>query len=187
MQNFRSLARRLSLPVVIAAQLVGACAHAAPPAKSAPAQDSATAAAEDWKGEPPVIEVDFGALTGLGFYGGTAGFALLGTVAKKVINRGFAPDINNQLYFEAQLGPMFFENSTPWFISTHLRWDFIRNETWTPYALGGLAGYIGGNLNADWPVKPRLGLGSFWNVSPAVTLRGEVSSELFAAGVSFAL
>lgn len=150
-------------------------------------QPARAAETEDFKGESPTIEVDFGLLGGLGWYGGAAGFALLGTVSKKLINRGFVPDLNDQVYLEAEVGPLFMSGATPIFYSAHLRWDFIRNDIWTPYALGGLSGTVGGGLGADWFIKPRLGVGTFWNVSPALTLRAEVSGEALALGVSFAL
>lgn len=142
---------------------------------------------EDFKGAPPTIEVDFGALAGLAWFGGEGGFAMIGTIAKKIVNRGFAPDINNQVFIEAQAGPVLMSGANPFFFSTHLRWDFIRNDVWTPYALGGISGFFGGGRSPDWPVKPRFGAGTFWNLSPAVTLRGEVSAELLVAGLSFAL
>src|SRR4051812_17989063 len=99
-------------------------------------------AAEDWKGDPDPAQVHFGALLGLGVIDSNAGFAVLGTASKKIVQHGFSPDINNSVSIETQLGPLFVSGGTAFAYSAHLRWDFEKDLDWTFYALGGLAGHI---------------------------------------------
>ena len=149
---------------------------------------SVASAAEDFKGEPTGSEVDVGGLAGLGLIHNTGGFAVIGTVAKKIAHQGFVPDINNQVFIEAQLGPMFHNSVVSWLFSGHLRWDFVKDETWTFYALGGLGGDV---LNLEpenlVTVKPRFGVGAFYSLTEMLRIRGELSHNLIAAGVSFSL
>jgi hypothetical protein len=140
-------------------------------------------AAEDWKGAPPTLKGDFGALVGLGWAGNDGRFAILGSAAWKVLEDGFIQDINDQVYIETELGVGFGSTSTRFIYSVHGRWDFVKNAEWTPFAIGGLSGGVDGSFN----LSPRFGIGAFWNVSPQWTLRGEVSHDLVVAGVSFAL
>ena len=146
----------------------------------------AVLAAEDFKGTPPADEWTFGGMTGLGVMDSSAGVALLGFGSKKIVNHGFAPEINNQVFAESQLGPVFFSRGTAFFYSFHLRWDFIRDELLTPYAIGGVAGYIAGeSLGDKWELFPRFGVGLVWNGWQLFTLRAEISHEMIVGGVSF--
>lgn len=155
-------------------------------AESKPSAQPARAA-EDFKGEPPATEVTFGALGGLGIINSRAGFSLLGTAAKKIVNKGFAPDINNQVFIEVQAGPMFLSGGPAFVYSAHLRWDFPKDEQWTLYALGGLGGYAtGADLGSQWLLFPRFGVGAMMYLNDNLSLRAEVSHELIATGVSFA-
>src|SRR5262245_30536128 len=102
-------------------------------------------AAEDWKGEPDTNGYDLGGLGGLAIHAGNAGFAMLGTVSKKIVPKGFASDINNSVSLETQLGPIFIAHTTVFSYSLHLRWDFQRDPKWFFYALGGVGGLIAGD------------------------------------------
>ena len=147
---------------------------------------NASGAVEDFKGKPRDIEFTVGGLAGLGIIDSTAGFALLGTAAKKIINHGFVADINNQVFLETALGPVFAAGTTTFFYSLHLRWDFEKDQEWTFFALGGLGGDVTGDkLGNHWELFPRFGVGALWHMNPTLTLRGEISHELIALGVSF--
>ncbi len=143
---------------------------------------------EEFKGKSSPVDLNFGALAGMGILDSTAGFQLVGAVAKKIVNRGFIPDLNNQVFAELQFGPLFVASSTAWFYSAHVRWDFKRDSEWTFYALGGIAGHITGQALGDrWTALPRFGVGAFCKVAPMLTLRGELSHELIGVGVSYSL
>ncbi len=143
---------------------------------------------EEFKGKPSSADLNFGALAGMGILDSSAGFNLVGAIAKKIVNRGFISDLNDQVFVEIELGPLFVSGSTAWFYSTHVRWDFKRDSEWTFYALGGLAGHVTSQALGDrWTALPRFGVGTFWKVAPMVTLRGELSHELIGVGVSYSL
>ena len=145
----------------------------------------ATSLAEDWKGEADAAEFTASIMSGFGLIGTTGGLALMPALAKKIAHRGFLDDINDQAYFEIEVGPMFTSGSSALMYGAHLRWDFRRNEVWTFYALGGLGGFnTGSKLGDQFGIHPRFGVGTFWSLSKHVTLRGEVSHELILAGVS---
>ncbi len=142
--------------------------------------------AEPWKGTPPDKEIHVGALAGLGIIDTTPGFALIGMASKKILSEGWIPDINDQVFIEAEIGPMFNSGHTYWIFSGHLRWDFVRDDQWTFFALGGLGGNItGASLGDRAAVFPRIGVGAFYRVADNLLIRGELSHELIAAGVSF--
>ena len=134
---------------------------------------------EEWKGPAPAEKAHIGALMGLGM-DGDARFALLGTASWRIVEQGFAPEINNQVYIETELGAGLGAD-TRFLYSVHMRWDFVRNATWTPFAIGGLSGSSGDNFT----LAPRFGVGSFWNVAPGWTVRGEISHDLLVAGISY--
>jgi len=140
-------------------------------------------AAEDFKGNADPHDLTAGVMLGLGSASGSAGLGVVGVIGKKILNQGFAPEINNQVFIEAEVGPLFRKGDDAFSFSTHLRWDFQKDERLTPYAIGGIAG------NDDWNVFPRFGIGTFWKPSPSVPflLRAEVSHEFVGIGVSFDL
>ncbi len=145
-------------------------------------------AAEDWKGQPPSQEFTLGGLFGLGIVDSSGGASVLGSVAKKILNQGFVPDINNQVYVEAEVGPLFTSGTTVFFYSGHLRWDFQKDDLWTFYALGGLAGDVtGAKLGDHWELYPRVGVGALWNIGMNWSVRGEVSHELIAVGINWSI
>ncbi len=137
--------------------------------------------AEDWKGEPDGIGFDFGGLVGLGIVDSSSGVATIGTLSRKIISKGFVPDISNSVSVEGQFGPIFIPQHTAWFYSAHLRWDFNKSPAWTFYGLGGFGGNI---MSSRVEIFPRLGAGAIWKVDQLVWLRGEVSHELTAVGVT---
>ena len=157
---------------------------AASPAAS-PATSPATSP-EDWKGEADNSEVMFGALMGLGVLDSAGGFSVLGTASKKIVQRGFAPDINNSVSIELQMGPLFISGETAFAYSTHLRWDFVKDPFWTFYALGGLAGHITGEaLDSRFLLFPRFGVGVLRITNLGFAVRGEVSHEFITIGAAW--
>lgn len=143
-------------------------------------------APEDWKGEADTNTYRLGALAGLGIIDSTAGFALLGTASRKIVTRGFSPEINNSVWLELQAGPLFISGGTAFAYSTHLRWDFHRTNEWTYYALGGLSGHITGEaLGSRFLLFPRFGLGLLKELTANMAIRAELSHEFITAGASW--
>ena len=148
---------------------------------------SGSARADDWKGQPDPSQFGLGALTGMGVIDNHVGFALLGAASKKILDTGFVSDVNNSVWIEAELGPVFISGSTAFAYSAHLRWDFIKDPTWTLYALGGLAGNITGTALGDhFELYPRFGVGAMMNLVENMSLRAEISHEFIVVGVNFA-
>lgn len=145
-------------------------------------------ASEDWKGKPPEHEITLGGLAGLGFIDAGIGVMFSANAAKKIINKGFVPDINDQVFVEAEWGPLLVKSETAFQYSLHLRWDFNKDEQWTFFAIGGVGGTItGSGLGSAAPIFLRFGLGAFWHINSLVSLRAQGSHESIAAGFSFAL
>jgi hypothetical protein len=168
--------RKILSPVLIAFALVSASA-------TSPAH-----AAEDWKGKSDGSEVHLGVITGLGIIDFNPGYILLGTASKKIVKSGFAPEITNSVSIETEMGPMFVAGGALFSYSLHLRWDFEKDEKWTFYAIGGAGGYIAGSsFSSSFMLFPRVGLGTFYRVNDLILIRGEVSHELIAAGVTIPL
>ena len=139
-------------------------------------------AAEDWKGSPRDSSWGAGVVTGLAVVDGVYGFGLQGQVSRKIVHRGFAEDINNQVWIELGLGPVVASGLWGWNYAIQLRWDFHRDETWSFFALGGLGGTV---VGASGRLFPRFGLGTLYHVVDNLAVRGEISHELIAGGVSF--
>jgi hypothetical protein len=141
---------------------------------------------EEWKGKANEQEFTMGAMTGLGLYNGNAGFTLIGHLAKKIVDQGFVPEINNQVFAEVEVGPLFVLGSVAWMYGLHLRWDFIRDETWTIFALGGVGGSItSSSIDNSFRIAPRFGIGSLYAISDQWKIRAELSHNLILAGFSF--
>jgi hypothetical protein len=140
------------------------------------------ASAEQWKGEPDNHDVTVGALTGLGIRDGEAGWTLLGTLGFKVVRKGFVPDINNSVSAEVQFGPARAYGRTYMNYSTHLRWDFQKDENFILYALGGVGGYMG---QGNFTIYPRVGLGLMYDMAKTFLWRVELSHEVIGLGVVF--
>jgi hypothetical protein len=148
---------------------------------------------EDFKGQPNPQQFTVGAAAGLGIVDGNGGFALIGSAAKKIIDRGFAPDINNQVFVELELGTAVRSGPDSFVYGAHLRWDFEKDAEWTFFAIGGLGGNVtdqAGTIGEHWELFPRFGAGAFWRpawLPPNLSVRGELSHELTVVGVSLAL
>jgi hypothetical protein len=145
---------------------------------------------EDWKWPLAEHEWTAAVLPGVGIINNSAGFALQGAIAKKIMHQGFAPDINNQVFVEVQAGPYTTGGGSALLFSTHLRWDFALNGDWTFYALGGLGGNITGErLGDQFQLLPRFGVGGVLDIErqthAPIGIRGELSRELIGIGVQF--
>lgn len=158
---------------------------------TAPTAAPTAGAVEDWKGTSPTNEFTLGAHTGLAIINDQAGFAVLASAAKKIMNRGFVPDINDQLFVELQIGPVFVQSTTALFCGMHLRWDFYKDDDWSFFALGGLgitqtsSGFPTGGSQSQ--VYPRFGVGAVWSFADIVAVRLELSHEFIGAGLQFSL
>ena len=151
---------------------------------------SSALAASDFKGEPPSTQLTWGGMAGLAQIHSEAGLAVIGSVAKKLFDKGFVPDINNQVFIELQGGPLFVNDVTLFGYSAHLRWDFVKDSRWTLYGLGGLGGNVGKfapGAQSEFVLHPRFGAGAFLQVAPFIALRGELSAEWTTVGVSISL
>ena len=115
-------------------------------------------------------------------------FEILGFAAKKIVERGFVPDINDSVWIELQLGPVITSGFTFISYSLHLRWDFAYNSLWTFYALAGDGGNIApSSLGNRFESYFRFGMGAIYTFSPNLNLRFEASHESIAGGVTFVL
>jgi len=151
---------------------------------TAGAASAAPAKSSDFKGASPSGELTVGALAGLSIIG-TEGFGLIGNVGKRIVERGFAPDVNNQVYIEGQFGPVFgLAGTTGWHYSAHLRWDFPKDDQFTFYGLGGVGGSI---VASTFRLHPRFGVGGFFYFDSYLAIRAELSHELIGAGISYRL
>jgi hypothetical protein len=109
-----------------------------------------------------------------------------------MIEKGFAPDISNQVFVELQAGPFTTSRGSAFLYSAHLRWDLMLNQDWIFYGLGGLGGNKqGADLGNQFQLLPRFGVGALLNLERQthlpVDLRGELSRELIAVGVQVRL
>ncbi len=144
---------------------------------------SGVAMAEDYKSYHPPNNFTLGASTGFGLIDTHGGLSVVGNIAAKVVRDGFVPDIVNPVFLELQVGPVFVSGATFWFYSTHLRWDFVKDEKWTFFALGGFAGNGGDNKYGDrFAFHPRFGVGAFYAMD-MLDLRFDFSREVINFGV----
>jgi hypothetical protein len=141
-----------------------------------------TARAEDWKGTPRERSWTAGVVTGLAVVDGIYGWGLQGQASRKIVNKGFAEDINNQVWIELGLGPVVVSGGSGWNYTIHLRWEFHRDETYTFFAIGGLAGTV---VGANGRLFPRFGIGGFYHVVDNLAIRAEIGHEQLVAGVTF--
>ena len=145
---------------------------------------------EDWKWPLSSHEWTAAMLPGLGVINSSAGFTFQGALAKRVVRQGFAPDISNQVFIEVQGGPYVTSGASAFLFSTHLRWDFMLNDDWTFYALGGLGGNATSErLGNQFQLLPRFGVGAVLDLQKQtgmpIGLRGELSRELMSVGAQF--
>lgn len=144
-------------------------------------------AQEDWKGKPDQTEFSTSLLTGVGLVDSKAGLSVIGAISRKLVEPGFAPDINNGVSIELEAGPVFLSGGASIFYSTHLRWDFRKTDDWGLYALGGLGGFTeNSKVGNPFEFFPRFGIGTLWRLEDHFSLRAELSHELTAVGIHFA-
>lgn len=140
---------------------------------------------EDWKGNPSANHFDAGLLLGIGVFDGNVGFAAIPTIARKLTDDGFVPDINDRANLELMAGPVFIQGEVLLQYSLHLRWDFIKDDTWMLYGLGGFGGEIAGSgLGDPWRFHVRTAVGAMARINPTLQIRTEFSHELIVAGIS---
>ncbi len=143
-------------------------------------------AADDFKGPSVPDVVSVGGMTGLAVIDSRAAFTVLGHAARKILDRGFVNDLNDSVWIEGEAGPAFTSGSTAFVYSLHLRWDFVKDATWTFYALAGLGGDVTpAGLGDHFELFPRFGVGAMLHLLENLSLRAELSHELIVAGVQF--
>jgi hypothetical protein len=151
---------------------------------------AATEVSEPWKGHTETRPFELGLMAGGSIYGSEFNWSSLAAVAYLLKDKAFAPDLNNRILIELEIGPTFFStvnsNQTGFQYSTHLRWDFNYNETWAFYALGGFSGFgLPKSLGGAFTFHPRFGVGVEYQTKTPLLLRGEVSAEFMGLGVAF--
>lgn len=155
---------------------------------SAQTTSNSVSTGEYWKGPRSTHDWDFSFSSGLGLLSGNAGIPMIVSGAKKIDHEGFVPDINNQVFIEAQTGPLFIKSETVWLWSAHLRWDFERDEQFRYFAFAGLGGnFVPKSLGDRSEFFPRVGLGMFYSITKELKARVDVSHEWVTAGVTLAL
>ncbi|MFN7685001.1 MAG: hypothetical protein ACK5QT_06275 [Oligoflexia bacterium] len=172
------------------AGLLSAPALASPtaPVPAAPVPAAAPLALhEDWQWPSPTHDWTVAVLPGVATINSTTGFSLQIAGAYKLLDKGFAPEMNNQVFLEVQAGPFSVSNGSALLFSTHIRWDFVLNGDWTFYGLGGLGGNkTSSSLGGDFQLLPRFGVGAILNIERQtlvpVDLRAELSREFVALG-----
>ena len=144
---------------------------------------------ENWKGKTEVSPIEVGLLTGTSFYGSSANWGVLATGDYLYKKEGFLDDIDDRVWFEAQMGPTFFSQSgssrTGLQYAAQMRWDFTYNENWTFYSIGGLGGFILPDaLGGDFTIHPRFGIGAEYQTKTALLFRGELASDFLGLGIA---
>lgn len=139
---------------------------------------------EMWKGKPYDAVFGFSFMPGLGIAGPVAGFALNGAISVKIAHEGFIKDINDQAHLEVMGGPLFMSGVTAAVFSMHLKWDFVKNEFWTFYSVGGVGALF---LTGQDIAYPRFGVGAVWNPFEFLGFRAELSHEFTGVGIVYTL
>lgn len=181
--NLRFLVATLALLVPCAAMAGPAVSAPAPSAQPAPVQ----VGYDDWNWPSPTHEWTLAVMPGVATINSTTGFSLQFSAAKKVVDKGFAPDISNQVFLEAQAGPFTASKGSAFMYSLLIRWDFILNGDWTFYGIGGLGGNkTSVGLGDQFQLLPRFGVGALLDLErqthAPISLRGEFSRELVSIG-----
>ena len=148
---------------------------------------AAASTGEDWKGRPDPRGFDAGVLFGLGIIDTSSGFAVMGSVSRRILAEGFIPDVADVVQLEGQAGVVMVNPNTAFAYSAHLRWDFFKDSSTSFYALAGFGGNVvdvGGGTR--FALHPRLGIGGMWTIASPLKLRAEFSHELVGVGVAFA-
>ncbi len=147
-------------------------------------------AAEAWKGKPPGGEFLFGFGGGISQLGSLGGVPLIGNVAAKIVHLGFVPDMNNQVWIEAAGGVHLTFNGgfTSGLFSTHLRWDFVKDDYWTFFAVGGVGGAVISVAGlTSYIIHPRFGVGGVYYFLPQMGVRLDLSHEWMTLGLQVQL
>ena len=138
---------------------------------------------EEWKGKSPSQHYSAGFLGGVSVNGASNfGGVFVGHLGLLLVERGFiGGEINDQVVVEVEAGPELFSRVTALGVSTHLRWDFHRNEDFTVYGLGGVSFHVAPGFNQ---IHPRFGAGAIWHFE-WFGVRAEFSERWFLGGAHF--
>ncbi len=148
------------------------------------AKADTTSTEELWKGAPYDQKISLALIQGIGFPNGSVSYAVNGYLGFKILNRGFVPDINNQVYGELIFGGLFGGGGGTQF-GAQLRWDLHKDYLWTFYGVGGLGvGVYGSAPTSTTRFFPRIGVGALWNLFEGMSFRAEVTESLIGVGVA---
>jgi len=137
---------------------------------------------EKWKGPSPETEFTVGGSAGASFNGpSNLGGVFLFNAAKKLTDRAWIPDINEQVFLEVQGGMELFSAASNFTGSLGLRWDFHKDEDMSMFATGGIGARLGTALTQFFP---HLSIGIIWHLD-FIDIRTELSQNWLVAGVSF--
>ena len=140
---------------------------------------------EFWKGAPPRSDIHLGVLTGLGIIDSELGWSLIGSAAPRLFDRGFVPDINNEVFIELQFG-LLFSSGTSVFLASHLRWDFHRDSRWALFGLGGFSLIsTSTDLGSRSRFSPRFGVGVIRMIAARIGVRAEITHNTVLVGSNF--
>lgn len=158
----------------------------APAMPAAPASANTSPSEGPWKGKSPDAMFQFSGLAGLSRIGSNVGFGLNGLAAIRMLQDGFIDGINDQVFVEFMMGPIFLPGATMIALGGHLRWDLHRDEFWAFYGLAGFHATVGSTVGLG-TFNFRSGIGAFWNLFEFLSFRAELSHEHMAVGVTYHL
>ena len=190
MIHLKTLSSKTASIAVVSSFFLLACSYAAETTTTTttvtkPAPKPVVSTLEDYKSYTPENRFTFGFSSGFGLVDTSGGLLLSGNIGTKLVPDGFVPEIVNPVFLELHFGPLFTSGVTVWTYSTHLRWDFVKDQTWTLFAIGGLGGsWMSNKLGDRFALHPRFGVGFFYALGN-FDLRCDFSHEAITAGVSF--
>ncbi len=136
---------------------------------------------KDWQGKGYENRFTASVLAGL-VLEESAAFSPIGVFGYKILDKGFIPDFNDQVFLELFLGPTFFGDRTNLQYGLNMRWDFHKNYLWSFYLISGFGG---STSRHSLPLFPRFGLGSLIHFFELFSFRIELSHEFSGIGVFF--
>lgn len=154
----------------------------APASTTTSGQSVAAEIEEDLKGRAPRTNLTLSPLVGAGFQESGLGIAVGGLVGVRLLERGPVPDINNQLFLETGVGGVFFPNRDVFSYAAQARWDFVKDDRLTAFAIGGITGRVGGGT---WTIGPRFGVGMMVAVARSFDWRLDFTQDALMTGLSF--
>ena len=143
-------------------------------------------ASDGWNGTESRGGFSFATLPGIGFFEGQTGLLFAASLGARISDEGLIPEVNDEVFVEATLGPAVLSLGKVLLMSVHARWNFHHQSQWGLYGLGGIGAVAGGpRLGNFFRVYPRFGVGGEVAVTEGLYLRTELSHELLVTGFSY--